>query len=406
MTVRAASLLGIGEFARRTGLSIKQLRSYHRVGLLVPAEIDDRTGYRRYASGQVQVAVVIARLRSVELSLADVARLLSDPSPDAVGRTLAVHREVLGARIDSARVALARLDRILQEETAMASRSADRNLWARFSDSAVGRLGRAQELAEERGLETVTPLSLLEAISYAEESTAMWLLIAAGVKPAALRERVMAASSAAEERLDLDPLFQSEVTPLETRHLLFAIVDAAGPAAELLADLGVDREVLERLQVDVGRSVVAEPPQPRGRQRMYGKEMFSDGAWAVILRAQKRAGRDGLVTPEHLAQALLADGGPGRALVGAIGGDVLLILTAMDRISAERADVEARAPSRQVTEVLHLAAQETGGGEVGEQHLLVALALSETEAGRALRSSGAVPETLRRAKEGRRAGGS
>lgn len=162
-----------------------------------------------------------------------------------------------------------------------------------------------------------------------------------------IRERVLAAiSSAAEKRLDLDPLFRSGVAPVDTRHLLIAIIDTAGPAAHLLADLGVDSEVLERLRDELGPNIGIEPPQPQDRQRMYGREMFSDDAWEAFLRAQQRAGQGGLVTPEHIAQALLAEGAPGRALVGAIGGDVLAIVTALDRISAERADGEARAASR------------------------------------------------------------
>ena len=43
----------IGDFARRTGLSISALRFYAGRGLLVPDEIDASTGYRRYSDAQV-----------------------------------------------------------------------------------------------------------------------------------------------------------------------------------------------------------------------------------------------------------------------------------------------------------------------------------------------------------------
>ena len=39
-------LLRIGEFARASWLSIKALRAYHEIGLLVPAEGDAHIGYR------------------------------------------------------------------------------------------------------------------------------------------------------------------------------------------------------------------------------------------------------------------------------------------------------------------------------------------------------------------------
>jgi DNA-binding transcriptional MerR regulator len=37
--------LAIGDFSRMTHLSVKALRHYHDVGLLVPAEVDPASGY-------------------------------------------------------------------------------------------------------------------------------------------------------------------------------------------------------------------------------------------------------------------------------------------------------------------------------------------------------------------------
>jgi len=39
---------GIGEVARASGLSVSALRFYDGAGVLVPAEVDPATGYRRY----------------------------------------------------------------------------------------------------------------------------------------------------------------------------------------------------------------------------------------------------------------------------------------------------------------------------------------------------------------------
>ncbi|GJF02846.1 MerR family transcriptional regulator [Pseudonocardia sp. D17] len=44
-------LLTIGAFSRATLLSPKALRGYHESGLLVPAVVDARTGYRGYTPG-------------------------------------------------------------------------------------------------------------------------------------------------------------------------------------------------------------------------------------------------------------------------------------------------------------------------------------------------------------------
>src|SRR3954470_15003809 len=55
---RTAVRIAIGDFARMTHLSIKALRHYHEVGVLVPAEVDPSSGYRFYRTDQVPVAQV------------------------------------------------------------------------------------------------------------------------------------------------------------------------------------------------------------------------------------------------------------------------------------------------------------------------------------------------------------
>ena len=46
-------LMPIGRFSRLTGVGVKALRHYDEVGLLVPAAVDDETGYRFYSADQV-----------------------------------------------------------------------------------------------------------------------------------------------------------------------------------------------------------------------------------------------------------------------------------------------------------------------------------------------------------------
>ena len=57
------SSLAIGDFSRATHLSVKTLRHYHRLGLLVPAEVDPDSSYRRYSTEQIPTAQVIRRFR-------------------------------------------------------------------------------------------------------------------------------------------------------------------------------------------------------------------------------------------------------------------------------------------------------------------------------------------------------
>ncbi|HYI25008.1 MAG TPA: MerR family transcriptional regulator [Thermomicrobiales bacterium] len=69
--------LTIGQFSRRSLLSPKALRLYDHQGLLVPAEVDPETGYRRYRESQLADARLIARMRQLDMPLADVAAVLA-----------------------------------------------------------------------------------------------------------------------------------------------------------------------------------------------------------------------------------------------------------------------------------------------------------------------------------------
>ncbi len=71
-------LLPIGQFARLGRLSIKQLRHYAELGLLVPAYVDEHTGYRYYRHEQARDALSIGLLRSLDVPLAVIAQVLSD----------------------------------------------------------------------------------------------------------------------------------------------------------------------------------------------------------------------------------------------------------------------------------------------------------------------------------------
>ncbi|GAA2744373.1 MerR family DNA-binding transcriptional regulator [Terrabacter aerolatus] len=78
-------LLTIGEVARRSGLTASALRFYDREGVLVPADVDALTGYRRYAVAQVRAARLLASLRRVGMPLAEVALVLDEDARGATG---------------------------------------------------------------------------------------------------------------------------------------------------------------------------------------------------------------------------------------------------------------------------------------------------------------------------------
>ena len=66
----------IGEFARRTNLTPRALRLYEEQGVLVPHAVDPANGYRTYLDAQVAPARLVALLRGLDMSLADIRALL------------------------------------------------------------------------------------------------------------------------------------------------------------------------------------------------------------------------------------------------------------------------------------------------------------------------------------------
>jgi bifunctional DNase/RNase len=84
----ARDLESIGRFSRRAGIPVSHLRHYHEAGLLEPAYVDPESGYRYYAAAQREAAEVIAMLRSIDMPVREIQRVLADPSEATVGEVL------------------------------------------------------------------------------------------------------------------------------------------------------------------------------------------------------------------------------------------------------------------------------------------------------------------------------
>jgi DNA-binding transcriptional MerR regulator len=78
--------ISIGEFARRSRLSLKALRLYDERGVLVPARVDRASGYRYYDTAQLDDARLVVMLRQLQLPLAAVKELLACDPADAAAR--------------------------------------------------------------------------------------------------------------------------------------------------------------------------------------------------------------------------------------------------------------------------------------------------------------------------------
>jgi DNA-binding transcriptional MerR regulator len=89
--------ISIGEFARRSRLSIKALRLYDELGVLVPARVDEASGYRYYNVAQLEAARGVAMLRQLDLPLAAIKELLACDPVDAAEQIAAHWRKVESA---------------------------------------------------------------------------------------------------------------------------------------------------------------------------------------------------------------------------------------------------------------------------------------------------------------------
>ncbi|GAA4529249.1 MerR family transcriptional regulator [Nonomuraea ferruginea] len=145
-------LLPIGQFARLGRLSVKQLRHYDELGLLVPAWVDPVTGYRYYRASQARVALSIGLLRSLDVPLPVVGRVLEGDAG-----ALEDVRAGLEAELARRRRTLASLERVMAgglpaPEVSVARLPARRVLVAREVAGGPEGIGRATSAAVARVL--------------------------------------------------------------------------------------------------------------------------------------------------------------------------------------------------------------------------------------------------------------
>ena len=73
----------IKEFAQLTGVSVRTLHYYDEIGLLTPALVDKRTGYRYYNEQSLLRMQEILFYRELDFSLKSIGEMLSSPHYDA-----------------------------------------------------------------------------------------------------------------------------------------------------------------------------------------------------------------------------------------------------------------------------------------------------------------------------------
>jgi effector-binding domain-containing protein len=110
------NLLPIGRFSKMTRLSVKALRRYDELGLLVPAVVDPFSSYRYYTYSQANRAEAIRMLRGLEMPLEQIRELLGADDPEIVGKLLEMHRGNLEERLERHRRMLAFIERLIERK--------------------------------------------------------------------------------------------------------------------------------------------------------------------------------------------------------------------------------------------------------------------------------------------------
>ncbi|MBO8200533.1 MerR family transcriptional regulator [Streptomyces smyrnaeus] len=108
----------IGEVAERTGLSLRTIRHYEEVGLVIPSA-RSKGGFRLYTEADVERLMVIRRMKPLDFSLEEMRDLLEitdriaatdDPPTDEERQRLRArldaYREVADARCETLRARL------------------------------------------------------------------------------------------------------------------------------------------------------------------------------------------------------------------------------------------------------------------------------------------------------------
>lgn len=98
------ALLGIGEFSRYAGLSVRMLRHYAERGILVPAVVEPHSGYRRYSPAQLEEAGRVRLLRDAGCGIPTIVELLPLFAEPTVLRER-LQRHLAALRVEATRVA-------------------------------------------------------------------------------------------------------------------------------------------------------------------------------------------------------------------------------------------------------------------------------------------------------------
>ena len=118
MSTSMSTRIAIGDFSKMTYLSIKALRRYHDMGLLVPADIDRSSGYRYYEASQVPTGQVIRRFRDLGMPLEQIKQVIDTADQTARNEIIVAHLRDMESALRQTQDTVTSLRQLLEQPRA------------------------------------------------------------------------------------------------------------------------------------------------------------------------------------------------------------------------------------------------------------------------------------------------
>lgn len=136
----------IGDFSKLTGVHVNSLLYYEKLGILKPARVDPRTGYRHYSLSQLRIVEAIQLCVRAGVSLEAFAALQG-----GAGAGVIRYDRLLGGAIESLRATIAHARALLREVQSV------QTLQRQGEDVAAGKIGEVRVPAHWCFIRAVLP---------------------------------------------------------------------------------------------------------------------------------------------------------------------------------------------------------------------------------------------------------
>lgn len=135
----------IKEFAEFTGVSVRTLHYYDEIGLLMPAHVDEHTGYRFYDEKSLLRMQEILFYRELDFSLKSIGEILSSPRYDQQ-KALAEQKRLLILKKERLERLISSIDDAVRGENIM--NAFDNSEFEKYKAEAQEKWGRTEAYRE------------------------------------------------------------------------------------------------------------------------------------------------------------------------------------------------------------------------------------------------------------------